>query len=62
MECTLSVSQQSPKNLIGMVQEYNIDILAIKEIRWMGQSILEKRKVMSIIAAIINCTNLELDL
>jgi hypothetical protein len=38
---------------MGMVQEYNIDILAIQEIIWMGQSILEKRKVISIIAAIV---------
>jgi hypothetical protein len=32
------------KNLIGIVQEYNIDILAIQEIRWMGQSMLEKKE------------------
>jgi exonuclease III len=32
------------RSLISTVQEYKIDILAIQEIRWVGQNILEKKQ------------------
>jgi exonuclease III len=32
------------RNLISIIQEYKIDILAIQEVRWLGQNILEKKE------------------
>jgi exonuclease III len=32
------------KQLIDITQRYKIDILAVQEMRWVGQSILEKKE------------------
>jgi predicted RNase H-like nuclease (RuvC/YqgF family) len=32
------------RNLISIIQEYKIDILAIQEVRWIGQNVLEKKE------------------
>jgi hypothetical protein len=32
------------RNLISIIQEYKIYILAIQEVRWIGQNILEKEE------------------
>jgi exonuclease III len=32
------------RNLISIIQEYKIDILAIQEVRWIGQNISEKKE------------------
>jgi hypothetical protein len=32
------------RNLISIIQEYKIDILAILEVRWIGQNVLEKKE------------------
>lgn len=31
------------RNLIEVIQEYDIDLLAIQEVRWLGKNILEKK-------------------
>jgi uncharacterized protein YbgA (DUF1722 family) len=30
------------QNLIEVMQEYKIDLLAVQEVRWLGRSIIEK--------------------